>query len=79
MEKELKTLKDIFKEHDREIERGDYWMRAFLNFNAELKQEAIKWIKYYRSREPDDYIHMKGIAIVDWLKFFFNLTEEELK
>jgi len=64
----LKTLKDIFKGIDREIADGEYWMMAFLNFNKELRQEAVKWVK--------DASNPEARAI---MRAFFNLTEEDLK
>ena len=62
----LKTLNDIFEKHDREIAGGDYWMRAFLTFNTDIRQEAIKW---WREKEE--------INFETW-EDFFNITEEDL-
>jgi hypothetical protein len=70
----LKTLKDLQKELE--------WK---LDTYVALRQEAIKWINKLQSDHPyvaedpvltmDQYI--KGQ--VDWIKQFFNITEEDLK
>ena len=71
---ELKTLKDI-----------SYWMKepphnsddTKIVFEKELRQEAIKWIKSYRTGNNDETnFHFNEIW---WIKHFFNITEEELK
>ena len=83
--KKLKTLKDIFKELDREIESGDYWMSAFLNLNKNLKAEAIKWIKELEFRRryqetPLKELYEKSLIESErWIMYFFNITEEDLK
>ena len=62
--KKLKTLKDL-----RYIEFQE-------DILERVKQEAIKWVK-----EPNEH----GIPLIkyfkaeDWLKLFFNITEEDLK
>lgn len=38
----------------------------------ELRQEAIKWVKHYIETPDDDLVG-------DFIKHFFNLTEEDLK
>jgi len=81
---ELKTLKDIYNKHNREIESEQYWMMAFLEFNADLKQEAIKWVKEleniikYRGEYFKDRAESERRVIV-FIKQFFNITEEDLK
>jgi hypothetical protein len=75
---ELKTLKDIFKELDREIAGVDYWMSAFLSLNRELKQEAIKWVKTcgcLKKGFRSDF----SCSGCDRFVRFFNITEEDLK
>ena len=46
----------------------------------ELKAEAIKWIKLIEKDCPDRYEHYLGeiYGLVNWIKDFFNITEEEL-
>jgi len=59
----LKTLKDLMEEND--------WFR---NYEADLlKQEAIKHIKAI------DYESEGGFELKDWIMYFFNISEEELK
>ena len=72
---ELKTLKDIEREHIEAIEdvyRNDVDLEDELsderNRWKELRAEAVKWIK------QDDFWVDK-----DWIKHFFNLTKEDLK
>lgn len=47
----------------------------------DLKQEAIKWI-----RKLEDYIDNSGNtdiehkqSVINWIKYFFNITEKDLK
>lgn len=80
---ELKTLKDLPCYHEADCaERTD------------LKQEAIKWIKEFKSNGiiltnglpvtvvgNERYVltKEKSAPMVFWIKHFFNLTEEDLK
>lgn len=73
---DLKTLKDIklpeeiltvFKEKRLEV--------SGMQTNACLRQEAIKWIKYYELGESDKPLKF---AICEWIRTFFNITEKEL-
>ena len=41
----------------------------------ELKQEAIKWVMEMKEDYRDDI----NIGITNWIKHFFNITEEDLK
>ena len=68
---ELKTLEDI--EFDDLYVRSK-WGRADLVISSELRQEAIKWIKNLEESYFDEDLH-----IINWIKTFFNITEEELK
>jgi len=66
-DKELKTLKDL--KHKYRMLDGDFeWIMV-----KELKAEAAKWVKEYRS----DKFNKNAQANV--LIKFFNLTEEDLK
>ena len=83
--KELKTLKDLekafhvgdVKEHlDENNKVGDDWMTSIC-LAGDLKAEAVKWVKSLDNGEDihraDDWNKM------EWIKHFFNLTEEDLK
>ena len=84
---ELKTLKDIWKGistpninykglEAHNIRRADFEI---------IKQEAIKWIKQLQTDHPYESKHailtmdqyIKGQ--IDWIKLFFNITDEDLK
>ena len=72
---ELKTLKDLAS--IRPDENG-----ALVRL-IDLRQEAIKWVKsndwnswayFYNG-----HLKIEGIkAVEEWIKYFFNLTEEDL-
>lgn len=67
----LKTLKDlgyIYTDIDRH--KKDY-SKPHVSC-AELKQEAIKWVKENMRIPYHSYSN-------EWIKHFFNLTEEDLK
>ena len=84
---ELKTLKDLEKAQGH---RNLGWASIY-----DLKQEAIKWIKYLRDKhnhvgEPfwTDIVnksYQEGTTWEDYderilfIKHFFNITEEDLK
>jgi len=77
---ELKTLKDCYMSDGR-------------NFEQKLKEEAIMWIKSiycFTETEIDkfyyEYLGRETIyseegkqAIINFIKHFFNITEEDLK
>lgn len=73
---ELKTLKDF--DFTLVDENGEYE-----GLRDELKQEAIKWIK--KEEERREFREHKGYStsecncIINWIKHFFNITEEDLK
>jgi len=67
----LKTLKDFLSEYPDE---GEFVL------SENIRQEAIKWIKLIRNLEYPTIINGEPmIDIDDWIKQFFNITEEELK
>jgi len=86
---EGKTLKDITGMDAQEFVGigKDYFMK----YDDDLKHEAIKWIKEI-ILSSEDYIQLsssnykigfycqaeKG-AVIEWIKHFFNLTEDDLK
>ena len=60
----LKTLKDITKENEFEFDS----LKA-------LKAEAVKWMKDFEGRMYDNELQYSS----EFIKHFFNLTEEDLK
>jgi len=62
---------------------------------TDLKQEAIKWIKLLANEtnlirtnnfhlpyqpKPEEWIQIEQrLSKIDWIKHFFNITEEELR
>ena len=75
---ELKTMKDLEAFHCNGCEGCG---NDGINKNH-LKQEAIKWIRYTQEHiKPTSdpiFIH-KNLAIISWIKYFLNITEEDLK
>ena len=65
----LKTLKDFdWGSYDHDFDR------------EELRQEAIKWIKDYRDNpEEGEHHYWEAKGIINWIKHFFNIKEEDLK
>jgi len=70
---ELKTSKNIKKKY-YDKEEGIMYKRDVESYEEELKQGAIKDIKLYRQGT----IGMPK-TIQDYIKWKFNLTEEDLK
>jgi len=83
---ELKTLKDLIEYKDKDLNKynfgllqGEDGYDATADYRAsrkvadyeKLKQEVIKWIKYYRCNQYTEADH-------EFMKFF-NITEEDLK
>jgi len=64
-QKELKTLKDI-EIHD--------WSEC--GFSVRIKAEAVKWVKTHSDNFPRP---LEKDWTKEWIKHFFNLTEEDLK
>jgi len=67
---ELKTLKDLNPAVD--INGVEDISCIFVN---ELRQEAIKWAQYFKEHSKKDGYELYA---EDWVKHFFNLTEEDL-
>lgn len=71
---ELKTLKDIFVRKDGIVEAL---------YEKRLKAEAVKWVKEdfrcLKEGIEDDEPRISTEARIQWIKHFFNLTEEDLK
>lgn len=87
---ELKTLKDlsILKRGRRREDTdrtglydmmivGEY---STICFPDQLREEAIKWVKhiYNDARLEHRPLNDKDKHEIDWIKHFFNLTDEEI-
>ena len=81
----MKTLKDI--ESDEISIYDDYSKEGVIEgYTLRLKAEAIKWLKE-RNLRSDDWVWNKfgdietlnKIPVSDWIKHFFNITDEDLK
>lgn len=81
----LKTLKEIEKELHKnwhtKNKRGAFNNEKctedncpLIDFNNELKLEAIKWIKHLENDEFE--ANQRGYSIV-WIKHFFNIKDNE--
>lgn len=82
---ELKTLKDLGREreiYDLDTGRLKGWDRV-LYFN-DVKAEAIKWVKYFKSCVEEEMLKenvgaVSGfLGIIGWIKEFHNITEDDL-
>jgi len=69
---ELKTLKDFSKDYE-DIGPND----ALMVFH-DLKQEAIKWIKSIKLF-AEYHNPIEENAKIEWIKYFFNISDDELK
>lgn len=76
MKEELKTLKNIkkFGFNDRRKARGI----LILEHEERIKAEVVKWVKKFRE-DNDSMGGLKGNLEINFIKLFFNLTEEDLK
>ena len=81
---ELKTLKDFKKPKFKPV----FIDREKLCSTVELRQEAIKWIKELIDDKPTNVSPMRIVGknrlqqlefTINWIKNFFNITEEEVK
>lgn len=78
--KELKTLKDL-KFIDERYLTG----KTKINYDKfisqkEIKAEAIKWAKIAKSpKQPMELRIFDYESILEFIKHFFNLTEEDLR
>lgn len=87
---ELKTLKDISK-YIGVLDYGKHQDKINTYSENDLKQEAIKWIKElkkgsdskYKSEWLQDEMKVDcsehDDLVIEWIKYFFDITEEELK
>ncbi len=90
---ELKTLKDLDIELRRGIDMickpafavagTDYDDRIWLSIqqliSETLKQEARKWVKFLRKEYPLSSELNAGRGAIEFIKFFFNIAEDDLK
>lgn len=86
--KELKTLKDLIEIVE---ENGSEGFDTEVIFPDTLRQEAIKWIKELKKEDAEDKVNLTRFFaysieeepqvdnLIDWIKHFFTITEEELK
>lgn len=65
----LKTLKDI-----RFIDSSDEFGKDELRSTRDIRQEAIKWVKYFEESDTIDRLDKNSYFI----KHFFNIEESEL-
>ena len=74
---ELKTLKDLLNEKRFDADK-DIKLDAILL--SDLKQEAIKWYKIsFKEIAFDERRHQQLSGMREFIRDFFNLTEEDLK
>ena len=85
MKEKLKTLKDIkpcdtIKEGKNTLTSQIFGKQIADRHFSEfvLKQEAIKWVKHF-GKTSEDFIITGGMDCTRFIKYFFNLTEEDLK
>ena len=62
----LKTVNDLEREH--------YKNKNLISIEI-LKEEAVKWVKELKRFHK----HKIDCNEVSWIKYFFNITEEDLK
>ena len=68
--KELKTLKDI-------IHKDFYDFEKEIVNPSDLKQLAIKWLRYFQSGNIKTDLQREGI--IEFILNFFNINDEDLK
>ena len=74
----MKTLKDLIEESPERLNRIS---------GNDLRQEAIKWIKEIRTLNPPTFPEFACCddgngwhdTLENWIKHFFNITDEDLK
>lgn len=70
---ELKTLKEIIPRHVQPNNLGDLINEKY------IKAEAIKWVKECERQNKEEFGGLRAMTDSNWIKHFFNLTEEDLK
>lgn len=84
---ELKTLKEIeFMLNPPQIVNDDCSDEFKFVNSGNLRQEAIKWIKEhnnpqkrYRESYDAEMTERERLCVSRWIKYFYNITEEDLK
>ena len=72
---ELKTLKDLQQLPVSDFQTDHLWVDV-----NKLKQEAIKWYQLSKKEIAfDERRHQQLSGIGEFIKEFFNLTEEDLQ
>ena len=75
----LKTLKDIEKEV-LDLHTGILAHKIIKHIFKKIRQEVVKWINsrpIYNNKMAIE--NQADCWVIDWIKHFFNLTEEDLK
>lgn len=73
----LKTLKEL-QEKWIDYQMNDDDKAMILDLFDDLKIESVKWIKYYQKIKYNEPEYAKRRIQIQWIKHFFNLTEEDL-
>ncbi len=90
---ELKTLKDLEREDKvYSMDTLEFKRKDSIVYMSDLRQEAVKWIKEFSEPDhefvKDHSLTIDGIRfgnyeelekVKNWIKHFFNITDEELK
>lgn len=72
---ELKTLLNL----QTELTSNMYANKPTV-YVTRLRKEAINWIKEISKKHPEFIIYPYDLQIsINWIKHFFNLTEEDLR
>jgi hypothetical protein len=81
MEPELKTFKDLTIPKRELCLVSPLCLRAVEKIIEDIRIEAIKHYKAIKDGCCPQYEHYLGevYGLLDWIKDFFNITEEELK
>ena len=78
---ELKTLKDMKYILGIDADKDNQHLSGTFISQSELRQEAIKYIKFIKC--SCKFSQAEGCAYcegqIDYIKLFFNITEDELK
>lgn len=91
MSEKLKTLKDLKEHYDEYYDeqvinnKHSFIPQRAKILKSELKAEILKWVKSILN-ENTNWVHQvsyknlksQQYAQIDWIKHFFNLTEDDL-
>ncbi len=87
--KSLKTLKDLNLRQKFDSQEWNLIRMKFFQIEEDLRAEAVKWIKELK-QNPNAHNEIftewhegdtkpEGRITINWIKHFFNITEEDLK